>query len=213
MQALKSAMVILSQAARATAVLAILTGIIFPLMITGIAQLLFADKANGSLIHSADGKVIGSSLIGQGFSQDRYFHPRPSAAGNGYAGEASSGTNLGPTSAKLFEGSVDDPKTATIDESFQGIAQLATAFRKENRLTSTAGVPVDAVTRSGSGLDPDISVQNAELQATRVASARELPLEKVLATIRKQTQWRDAGILGEPRVNVLLLNLALDKER
>jgi K+-transporting ATPase ATPase C chain len=199
------------QATRATIVLAVLTGIIFPLAITGIAQVLFADKANGSLIRQPDGKIIGSSLIGQQFTRPEYFHARPSAAGSGYAGESSSGTNLGPTSAKLFEGVPDDPKTKDLDETFAGVRQLAEAYRKENGLTPSFHVPVDAVTRSASGLDPDISMENALIQAKRVAAARHLPLNQVVTTIMQQTERRQFGILGEPRINVLLLNLALDK--
>jgi len=211
-EAIDSMIPIVVQAARATLVLAVLTGLIFPLAMTALAQLLFPDKANGSLIRRTDGTVIGSSLIGQQFTKPQYFHPRPSAAGSGYAGEASSGTNLGPTSARLFEGAADDPKTKDDDESFLGVKQLANAYRKENLLPSSFKIPVDAVTRSGSGLDPHISVQNAMIQAKRVAIARKLPLAVIMTNVLQHTERRHLGILGEPRVNVLLLNLALDEQ-
>lgn len=197
-------------ATKMTIVLALLTGVAFPLAITGISQAVFPEQANGSLLKNARGKVIGSKLIAQKFETPKYFHPRPSAAGSGYAGEASSGTNLGPTSAKLINGIVDDPKTKT-DESFSGIKQLAEAYRKENGLPADAPVPVDAVTRSGSGLDPDISEANALLQADRVAKARNMDVAQVKTLITKTKTDRDLGLLGEPRVNVLVLNLALDR--
>jgi len=192
-------------------VLAILTGIIFPLAVTAISQALFARQANGSLITDGNGTVIGSTLLAQRFVKPGYFHPRPSAAGSGYAGEASSGSNLGPTSAKLILGQNDDPATKTTDESFSGIKQLAEGFRTENGLPAKCEVPVDAVTRSGSGLDPDIGVSNAKLQVGRVAKARKLPESVVQDLIDKHTQSRQFGFLGEPRVNVLMLNLDLDQ--
>jgi K+-transporting ATPase ATPase C chain len=188
-------------ALRATLVLATLTGIVFPFLVTAFAQLLFPSQANGSLIRNRAGLVIGSRLIGQQFIRPEYFHPRPSAAGAGYAGESSSGTNLGPTSAKLILGSKE----------FQGIKQLAELYRKENLLAADEKVPVDAVTRSGSGLDPDISVANAQFQARRVSKARDLPLDDLLNVIAKNTEGRQFGFLGEPRVNVLMLNLSLDE--
>lgn len=197
---------------RATVVLAVLTGLLFPLVITGVAQVIFPAQANGSLIRDAGGQVIGSRLIGQPFSKPEYFHPRPSAAGSGYAGEASSGTNLGPTSAKLIQGIKDDPATKDTDESYAGVKQLVEAYRQENRLAPDARVPVDAVTRSASGLDPHISLANALLQAPRVAAARGADAERVTALIRRHTEGRDLGVLGEPRVNVLELNLSLDRE-
>jgi K+-transporting ATPase ATPase C chain len=200
-------------AIKATLVLALLTGIIFPLVITGIAQLVFPEQSNGSLIKNEKNVIIGSKLIGQSFNKPQYFHPRPSAAGSGYAGEASGGTNLGPTSAKLILGSKDDPKTKDVDESFDGIKQLAEKYRQENNLAADAKVPVDAVTRSGSGLDPDISNANAILQAPRVAKARNLPQDTVIDFVHRASEGRQLGFLGEPRVNVLMLNLALDKER
>jgi len=195
-------------AVRMTLILALLTGLAFPLLITVISQVIFPDQANGSLIRS-NGKVIGSKLIAQGFASPKYFHPRPSAAGSGYAGEASGGTNLGPTSSKLIMGIADDPATKA-DESFAGIKQLAEAYRKDNELDAKATIPVDAVTRSASGLDPDISEANAMLQAPRIAKARNVKLEAITEIIRKCKIERDLGILGEPRLNVLTINLALD---
>jgi K+-transporting ATPase ATPase C chain len=198
-------------ALRATVVLAVLTGIIFPLLVTGIAQVLFPRQANGSLITDPTGKTVGSSLLAQRFVRPEYFHPRPSAAGSGYAGEASSGTNLGPTSAKLILGQKDDPSTIDVDESFAGVKQLVESYRTENSLASDFAVPVDAVTRSGSGLDPDISVPNALLQVPRIAKARKFPESVVKDLLKNQTQERQFGFLGEPRVNVLTLNLKLDQ--
>jgi K+-transporting ATPase ATPase C chain len=201
----------LMPAIRATLVLAVITGLLFPLAITGLAQVMFREQANGSLVQR-DGVVVGSRLLGQGFSRPEYYHPRPSAAGSGYAGEASGGTNLGPTSAKLLDGQPDDPKTKDTDESFAGVKQLVESYRQENHLPSDAKVPVDAVTRSGSGLDPQISQANALLQARRVAAARGKSPDEVTGLIRRFTEERDLGVLGEPRVNVLLLNLELDKQ-
>jgi len=198
-------------ALRATIVLAALTGLIFPLVMTGIAQAIFPDPANGSLIRESSGKVIGSRLIGQPFTKPQYFHPRPSAAVSGYDATMSSGTNLGPTSSKLIQGIPDDPATKDSDESFAGVGQLAAAYRKENGLPADAKVPVDAVTRSSSGLDPHISPANAALQAPRVARARKMTTAAVTELVRQHTEGRTLGFLGEPRVNVLLLNLALDR--
>lgn len=196
-------------ALRATFILAFITGIMYPVVLTGIAQVLFPEQANGSLIRSESGVVIGSKLIGQPFEKPQYFHPRPSAAGSGYAGEASSGTNLGPTSRKLIEGQGSgNPRTS---DYFAGIKQLAERYRQDNALPVDTAVPVDAVTRSASGLDPHISVGNARMQAARVAKSRNLPLERVQQMVRRYTEERDLSILGEPRVNVLMLNLALDK--
>jgi potassium-transporting ATPase KdpC subunit len=200
------------QATRATIVIAVLTGIVFPLVVTGLAQVLFPHQANGSLLKNANGQVIGSELIGQQFTQAKYFHPRPSAAGSGYAGEASAGSNLGPTSAKLFEGVADDPKTPA-DESFAGVKQLAQAYRKENGLGDSDKIPVDAVTRSASGLDPHISIANANMQAARVAKARNLPVVVIMSDVEKATEQRQFGFLGEPRVNVLILNISLDAKK
>jgi K+-transporting ATPase ATPase C chain len=198
---------------RATIVLAVLTGLLFPLLMTAVAQAVFRDQANGSLIVDANGKVIGSRLIGQPFTKPQYFHPRPSAAGSGYDATMSSGTNLGPTSSKLIQGIPDDPKTKNTDESYAGVKQLAEAYRKENDLPADAKVPVDAVTRSGSGMDPHISPANAALQAPRVAKARNMTSDAVMELVRQHTEGRTFGILGEPRVNVLMLNLALDQRK
>ena len=187
----------------------ILTGLVFPALITVISKLALPAQANGSLIER-DGKVVGSRLIGQSFALPKYFHSRPSSAGSGYDGAASSGSNLGPTSDKLINGIADDPKTKNVDESFAGIKQLAATYRTENGLSPTAPLPADAVTRSASGLDPQISPENALLQAPRVAKSRGLSLDAVKDLIAQNTQNRAFGVLGEPGVNVLELNLALD---
>ena len=186
-------------ALRSTLVLAFYTGILFPLVITGIAHFLFNKQATGSLIRQ-DNKVIGSELLGQGFTKPYYFYSRPSAAGAGYAGEASGGTNLGPTSNKLING----------DKTFSGIKRLAETYRSDNGLSPDAEIPVDAVTRSASGLDPDITITNAMSQLKRVAKARGLTEAVVEDMIKQNTAERQFEILGEPRVNVLRLNLALD---
>ncbi|HET6663796.1 MAG TPA: K(+)-transporting ATPase subunit C [Acidimicrobiales bacterium] len=192
-------------------VFTVITGFVYPLMVTGIAQGLFNDKADGSQVENADGEVVGSSLIGQSFSEPEYFHPRPPAAGDGYDASASSGSNLGPTNEKLLVGEKDDPATKDVDESFDGIEQRADAYRDENGLDADAAVPVDAVTASGSGLDPNISVANARLQAPRVADERGLDLEAVLELVDDHTSGRALGFLGEKGVNVLELNLSLDE--
>lgn len=190
---------------------AILTGLVFPLVITGIAQVSFPRQAGGSLIVK-NGHVIGSELIGQNFALPSYFHPRPSAAGSGYDAANSGGTNLGPTSDKLINGvhkkladGKDDPGN------FDGVKDLVAAYRKENGLAADAEVPADAVTRSASGLDPDISPENAYLQAQRVAKTRGMSIEAVRDLIREHTESRRFHVLGGPRVNVLELNLALDE--
>ena len=192
-------------------VITILCGMIFPAVITGIAQTAFHKQANGSLIEQ-DGKVIGSEIIGQDFQKPYYFHPRPSAAGSGYDASNSSGTNLGPSSDKLINGihkktadGKDDPGN------FDGIKDLADAYRKENELPAGAPVPADAVTRSASGLDPEISPANAQIQVVHVARERKIAKEQVLKLVDDNTQGRQLGLLGEPRVNVLKLNRALDK--
>ncbi len=187
----------------------LLTGFLFPALITVISKAAFSYQSNGSLIEK-DGKIIGSRLIGQPFAKPIYFHPRPSAAGSGYDAGASGGSNLGPTSDKLINGIEDDVKTKDTDESFAGIKQLAAVYRAENGLASGAKIPVDAVTKSASGLDPQISPANANLQAARVAKARKISVEKVKTLIAQNTQGPAFGILGEAGVNVLQLNLALD---
>jgi potassium-transporting ATPase KdpC subunit len=184
----------LNPALRMMVVLTILTGFIYPAVVTVLSQTFFRDQANGSLIVS-HGQVIGSRLIGQNFSKAEYFHPRPSAAGSGYDPTASAGSNLGPTSQKL---------SARVKAAVE-------AFRKDNP-DFTGAIPADAVTTSSSGLDPHISPRNAELQAARVARARNVPLQQVQSLIGQHTEGRDLGFLGEPRVNVLEVNLALDRE-
>ena len=184
---------------RMTIALTVLLGLAYPLAMTGIAQALMKNKANGSFV-SKDGKVVGSSLIGQSFllpngdPDPRYFQPRPSNAGDGYDAMASAGSNLGPSNPDLLK----------------GVKDRVIAYRKLNGLPSGASVPVDAVTSSGSGLDPDISVANARLQVARVARVRHLSDAQVVALVAKHTQGRPLGILGEKTVNVLELNLALD---
>jgi len=178
----------------ATLVLAAVCCGLYPLIVFGIGQVAFRDQANGSLITDKDGTVRGSRLLGQGFTADRYFQPRPSAAGNGYDAANSSGSNLGPTSQKL-----NDLIKARISD-----------YRKENGLADTDSVPADAVTASGSGLDPHITVRNAQLQRPRVAKATGLSVEKLRGLIEQHTDGRAFGVLGDPGVNVLSLNLALD---
>jgi K+-transporting ATPase ATPase C chain len=172
----------------------VLLGLAYPLVVTGIGQLLWRDKANGSLIR-VDGVVVGSSLIGQQFTSPQYFHPRPSAAGAGYDAGASSGSNFGPTNPTYLK----------------MVADRVAAYRAENGLGAGALVPVDAVTASGSGLDPEISVRNARLQAPRVARERGLDLDAVVKAIDDHTSERPLAVLGDPGVNVLELNLALDR--
>lgn len=195
-------------------VLAVVCCGIYPVVVWGIAQVAFPDKANGSLIKEADGTIRGSRLLAQSFSSDKYFQPRQSNAGaTGYDGTSSGGTNLGPTSDKLAKGShAKDDKGKDIDSTsnFDGIADLVAAYRKTNGLKDTDEVPADAVTRSGSGLDPHISLRNAELQAPRVAKTRNINLEKVKELIRANTDGSDLGLFGDAGVNVLALNLALD---
>jgi K+-transporting ATPase ATPase C chain len=177
-----------------TFVLAVLLCGLYPVAVWAGGQLLFRDKANGSLLVDRDGTVRGSVLLAQSFTGESYFHPRPSAAGSGYDATNSSGTNLGPTSRKLAD----------------AVQAAVAAYRAENGLAANSPVPADAVTSSGSGLDPHISVANAQLQAGRVARARKLPVEQVRSLIARHTEDRDLRIFGEPRINVLLLNRALD---
>lgn len=196
-------------ALRATLVTLILTGLLYPLAITAGAQLLFPHRANGSIVVDEKGQEVGSELIGQGFADPAYFHSRPSASG--YDAANSAGTNLGPTSKKLRDGQPDDPATKDVDESFTGMKDLVAAYRTENGLPPGTEVPADAVTRSESGIDPDISPENARLQAKRVATARGVAVERVLAILAHSSEGRDLGVLGEEHVNVLALNLALDR--
>ncbi len=176
-----------------TLVLAIVCCGLYPLIVVAISQAFFYEKANGSLILDKDGAVRGSKLLAQGFTADKYFHPRPSAAGNGYDATSSGGSNLGPTSQKLND----------------AIKDRVDAYRKENGLNEKEPVPADAVTASGSGLDPHISMRNAELQIPRVAKARGLSEKKLHELIEQNTNGRDLGLLGDPGVNVLSLNRAL----
>jgi K+-transporting ATPase ATPase C chain len=227
--------------------LTVLFGVAYPLLMTGISQIIFPKQANGSLIRAGD-KVVGSELIGQNFSKPEYFHPRPSAAGNGYDPTASGGSNLGPTSAKLVRGTtkMDDKKNEVVD--FDGInlrvvhyclendvpyessvpldqfkdakgelddVKLIKAFNDDKApliFKAKAPIPADAVTASASGLDPHISPAFAEVQIARVARARNVPPQQVQALVAANTAGPDLGFLGEPRVNVLLLNLALDQQ-
>ncbi len=177
----------------AVVVFTVLLGVVYPLVATAIGQVAFKDKADGSLI-TRDGVVVGSELIGQTFTAPGYFHSRPSAAGSGYDGSASSGSNFGPQNPDFLA----------------AVAERVAAYREENGLGDDVQVPVDAVTASASGLDPHISVANARLQAPRVAEARGLSVEVVLALVDDHTDGRSLGVLGEPGVNVVLLNLALD---
>ena len=232
---------------RLTLVFTILTGLLYPAVMTGISELIFPKQAKGSLV-SVNGTLVGSSLIGQSFAKPEYFHPRPSAAGNGYDGTASSGTNLGPTSAKLLRGTtkMDDKGKEIVD--FDGISLRIVHYCVENNIpyesslpldsfkdsqgnlddvklidafndpksplvfTAKEPIPQDAVTASSSGLDPHISPANAQTQAARVAKARNIALDQVKMLIAQFTDRADWGFLGEPRVNVLLLNIALDQK-
>jgi K+-transporting ATPase ATPase C chain len=231
---------------RLTLVFTVLTGLLYPAVMTGISQLIFPRQANGSLVQ-VNGKTVGSSLIGQNFSKPEYFHPRPSAAGNGYDATASSGSNLGPTSAKLLRGTtkMDDKNNEVVDydginlrvvhycldndipyessiplEQFKDAkgeiddVKLIKAFNDDKKplvFSAKAPIPPDAVTASSSGLDPHISPANAEVQAARVAKARNVSVDQVKQLIAQATERADLGFLGEPRVNVLMLNVALDQ--
>jgi len=184
----------LRSAVMVTLVFAVVCCGLYPLVVFGIGQVFFRDQANGSLIVDANGTVHGSKLLGQQFTADKYFQSRPSAAGNGYDATSSGGSNLGPTSSNLVT----------------AITQRIADYRAQNGLNTNALVPADAVTASGSGLDPHISLRNAELQAPRVAKARNVSVEKVLELVRANTGPASLGLLGEPGVNVLEINLALD---
>ena len=173
-----------------TVVTTILFGVVYPFAVTGLAQVFFKNKANGQLIRQ-NGELVGSRIIGQPFTAAGYFHSRPSAAGNGYDAANSSGSNYAPTNKKLVDRVSGDVAALQLDH-------------------PKADIPVDLVTASASGLDPDISPANAELQVARVARARSLPPDSVRALVRRHVTRRQFGLLGEPRVNVLLLNLALD---
>ena len=182
-------------ALRMLLMLTIVTGIVYPLVVLAIGQGVFSDRADGSLIRR-DGHVVGSSLLGQNFAKPRYFHPRPSAAGaDGYDGAASGASNLGPSNPALTT----------------AVRERAAQYRVENGLAADVRVPVDAVTASGSGLDPDISVANARVQVARVAKARGLGDASVRKLVDDHVTDRQAGVLGEETVNVLNLNLALDR--
>jgi K+-transporting ATPase ATPase C chain len=190
----------LTTALLATVALIVLLGLVYPLVMTGLGQAVFSRQANGSLVKVGD-KVVGSALIGQQFADAKgnplpqYFQPRPSAAGNGYDATASGASNLGPSNTALLN----------------AVAQRVAAYRQFNQLAPGVPVPVDAVTASGSGLDPDISEANALDQAQRVAVARHLPVAEVTALVRQHTNGRPWGVLGEATVNVLDLNVALDR--
>jgi K+-transporting ATPase ATPase C chain len=225
----------------------VITGLAYPALITVLAQTLFHDQANGSLVVS-NGQVVGSHLIGQNFSKPEYFHPRPSSAGNGYDPTATGGSNLAPTSAKLLNGTIktDDKKNEVVD--FDGIKDRVVHYTVDNELPyessvsldqfkdskgelddvklikafndeksplvfrSKEPIPADAVTGSASGIDPHISPRNAELQAARIAKARGVSADQVRALVEQHTEGRTLGVLGEPHVNVLDLNLALDAQ-
>jgi len=182
-------------ALRATAVTLILTGLIYPLFMTGVAQALFNHQASGSFVQDEKGKVVGSGLIGQAFTNPGYLQGRPSAAGNGYDPTASSGSNLGPTSKKLR-----DRAAADVDR-----------LRKENP-DAPMPIPDELVTTSASGLDPELSPEAAYWQVPRIAHARQISPDRVRAVIEERVQGRDLGLFGEPRVNVLAVNLALDEQ-
>ena len=178
-----------------TVVLTVILGLAYPLVMTGIAQTVFPGQADGSLVRNDDGDVMGSALVGQSFGDPRYFWPRPSAAGDGYDATASGGSNLGPTSARLR----------------QSADERAKALREAQGLPDDAQVPVELVAASASGLDPHISPDAARFQAARVAKARGMTEAEVLKVIDEHIEGRTLGILGEPRVNVLQLNMALDE--
>jgi potassium-transporting ATPase KdpC subunit len=185
----------LTAALLATAALLVLVSGAYPLAVWGLSQLTFPQKANGSLVRTG-GKSIGSRWIGQDFHSPRYFHPRPSAAGNGYDAASSGGSNLGPTSQKLMD----------------SVKARVARYRMENNLSPDILIPADAVMASGSGLDPEISLDNANLQIKRVATARGMDEARLRKLVAPALRKRDFGLLGEPGVNVLILNLSLDQE-
>jgi K+-transporting ATPase ATPase C chain len=193
-QTMKTLLLELKTSIIATIVLAVICSGLYPLVIWALGQVIFPFQANGSLIEAKDGTIVGSTLLAQGFSGEKYFHPRPSAAGTGYDPTASGGSSLGQTSQKL------------IDQ----IKQNVESYRKDNGLSDNVLVPADAVTNSGSGLDPHISLENAQLQAPRVAKARNIDIAVVKNAIQAATEYSFLRIGGEPGVNVLKLNLALD---
>ena len=174
-----------------TALFTLLLGLAYPLAVTGVAQVAFPDQANGSLVRDAGGQVVGSSLIGQPFTGATYLHPRPSAAGDGYDAAGSSGSNMGPLNPDLTT----------------RVAETAQAIRAED---GPGVIPADAVTTSGSGLDPDVSPAYARLQAARIARARGVPVQQVQSIIDAQTERAFLGFIGQPHVNVLMTNRALD---
>jgi potassium-transporting ATPase KdpC subunit len=188
----------------------VVTGLAFPLAVYAIGSATLPHQAHGSLLRDSHGVVVGSTLIAQSFTKPEYFHPRPSAAGSGYDAANSGGTNLGPTSDKLVHGIKDDPATKNVDETYLGFGALARAYREENGLGPNTVIPADAVTRSASGLDPHISPANAALQVARVAKTRRIGDERVRQLVAENTEGRTLLLFGEPRVNVLRLNLALD---
>jgi potassium-transporting ATPase KdpC subunit len=231
---------------RLTIVFTVLTGLIYPVVMTGLSEVIFPRQSKGSLV-TVNGKVVGSSLIGQPFAKPEYFHPRPSAAGNGYDASSSGASQLGPTSSKLLHGTtkMDDKKNEVVD--FDGIADRIVHYCVDNEIpyessvpldqfkdshgdlddvklikafnddkaplvfTPKSPIPQDAVTASASGLDPHITPANAEMQATRVAKARGVSADQVKQLVSQFSERPDWGIFGEPRVNVLLLNVALDQ--
>lgn len=186
---------IISVSIRMVIAMTILCGLIYPLAVTGLSQVIFPHEANGSMVTDAGGKVVGSSLIAQNFKSDKYFWSRPSAAGeNGYDASASSASNKGPTSKDLID----------------FVDKYAADYRAANGLAPDAPVPGQAVTRSGSGLDPHISLADADIQTVRVAKARNMSAEEVKKIVARHTEGATLGFIGDPRVNVLELNLALD---
>lgn len=183
-------------ASRVTLFTLLLTGVAYPLLVTGLAQVLFAHQANGSLVQDDQGRIVGSELIGQRFSQPAYFQLRPSAAGDqGYEPLASGGSNFGPSSRKLRDRAINDLER----------------LQKQNP-EAEPSIPAELVTASASGLDPHLSLEGALWQVSRVAKARGILPERIAAVVRTNLQGRDLGFLGDPRVNVLLLNLALDRQ-